>query len=92
MGDENSESELLSMDEEYFMVPANDLDKDTMQLHIINDDHLSGSQFFNVGDSIISKSAVEGLGIERINGAYREGSGRLSVDGGKKGNNVNLEG
>jgi hypothetical protein len=91
MGDENSESELLSMDEEYFMVPANDLDKDTMQLHIINDDHLSGSQFFNVGDSLTSKSGVEGIGIERIHGAHREGSGRLSLDGGKKGNNVLYE-
>jgi hypothetical protein len=60
IGEENSESELLSMDEEYFMVPANDLDKDTMQLHIINDDNQSSSQFFNHADSV-NRSGIQGM-------------------------------
>lgn len=69
-----SESELLSEDEDYFMVAANDLDKDTMQLQIINDDHLSGSYFFNPADSV-NKSGFDANLSSQVNMA-----GRMSLE------------
>ena len=45
-------------DENYFLMQADDLEKDTMQLQIINDDHLSNSQFVPM-DSIANASGFQ---------------------------------
>lgn len=51
--DDKSQSEYLS--EDYFFVPANDIDADSIAIRIINEDRLSQCQFANP-ESIASKS------------------------------------
>ena len=57
-GEAQSHSEYIS-DDDFMMMPVNDLDKDTMQLQIIDADHMSGSLFFNPEQSCTNKSALE---------------------------------
>lgn len=51
--DDKSQSEYLS--EDYFFVPANDIDADSIAIRIINEDRLSQCQFANP-ESIASRS------------------------------------
>ena len=54
---QQSVSEMLS-DDEYFFVPANDLDKESIQIQMINEDH--GSNVYVPADSVINKSGQIG--------------------------------
>jgi len=59
-------SELISEDDFPLVVPANDIDKDTMQLQIINDDIMSASQGF-FAESIVSKQGFDHFGSQVLN-------------------------
>ena len=57
---------MLSMGDDYFMMEANDLDKDSMAVHIINEDHLSGSQFYAPPGGVGESSNVGPLDLGRL--------------------------
>ena len=58
---QQSVSEMLS-DDEYFFVPANDLDKESIQIQVINDDH--GSNVYAPAESVHNKSGTAGYDIQ----------------------------
>ena len=86
--DEKSQSEYLS--EGYFMVPANDIDADSIQIRIIAEDRLSGGHFAHPESGINRSNAhpshrgtvqasVEGAS-EHLNGGARDKENRRSLD------------